>query len=399
MTIPFNESEIQNIRGQAKGIAHHTHFNNAGASLPPDVVVEAVVNYLQEEALFGGYETEAKYTDQLERVYDLIATLINAERDEIALVENASTGWAVAFNGIDFKPGDEIITSEVEYATNFIGFLHAKKMFGVEIRVVASDAEGNLPAQAIEDAITTKTKLIAITHIPSSVGVMTPIIAIGNIARKHGILYMVDACQTVGHAPIDVKAIQCDILSVTGRKYLRAPRGTGFLFVRKEVQDSITPTMMDGHTAQWISQTEFKPRNDARRYELYEKNRALILGLGKAIEYALGLGIDRIWQRIQTLSASLRAQLATIDGVQVMDMGLEKCGIVTFRIAGRDHQKIKDALVAQNIFISVARGSNALLYMQKNGLTTVLRSSVHYYNTEEELTLLCNALKNIIAKN
>lgn len=395
-TKPLSEQEIQKFRAETRGTAQRIHFNNAGASLPTDIVVQTMVDYLTEEATYGGYETEAKYNGQLENVYTLIAELIHANVDEVAIAENASTAWGIAFNGIDFKTGDVIITSEMEYVTNLIGFLSVQKKFGVEVKVIPNDEKGNFSLQALEEVITPQTKLIAVTEIASTTGCMIPIIDIGKIARKHNILYLVDACQSAGHVPIDVKEIGCDLLSVTGRKYLRAPRGTGFLYVRKEVQDQVKPIFMDNHATDWVSLNDYQLRNDARRYELYEKNRALTLGLGKAIEYALNIGMDRIWDRIQYLSALLRAQLAQIDGITVHDFGDKQCGIVTFSVEGFDAATIKSKLAEDRINVTVGKAVSTLIYMEKNHLESVVRASIHYYNTEQEIQILCKSLEGII---
>lgn len=392
---PISEQEIQQIRAETKGTAERIHFNNAGASLPPDVVVETVVNYLHEEAIYGGYETEYKYKDQLDNTYELIARLINAGKDEIALVENASTGWGIAFNGIDFKPGDEIITCEMEYVTNIIGFLNAQKKLGVSLKIIPNDAQGNFPLDVFEQAISPKTKLIAMTQIPSTAGGMIPIVEIGKIARKHEVLYLVDACQSAGQIPLNVEEIGCDMLAVTGRKYLRAPRGTGFLFVRKQVQDKLNTLFMDGFSAPSVSLDNFQLRNDARRFELYEKNRAITLGLGKAVEYALNIGVDRIWQRVQYLANLMRRQLADIDGLTVHDFGDQQSGIVTFSVKGMDSGLVKSTLAENNINVSVGKAISTLIYMNKNHLASNVRASVHYYNTEEEIMMMCDALKTV----
>ncbi|HEY1213864.1 MAG TPA: aminotransferase class V-fold PLP-dependent enzyme, partial [Bryobacteraceae bacterium] len=294
---------------------------------------------------------------------------------------------------IDFQAGDEVITSEMEYVTNLIGFLNLKKNPGIVVKVISNDAEGNFSPAALEAAISPATRLIAITHIPSTAGNVLPVAAIGAIARKHGILYLVDACQSAGQAPIDVREIQCDLLAATGRKYLRGPRGTGFLYVRKEVQDQLRVLFLDGHSTNKVTETDFELRADARRFELFEKNRALSLGLGKAIDYALDLGVDRIWQRVQFLAGGMRRQLAEIPGVTVHDRGDRLCGIVTFSVAGREPVRVKEELPAQKITVSIGQASSSLLYMNKKHLVSVLRASVHYYNTEEEIGLLCAALR------
>ena len=395
-TNTLSEQEIQQLRAETKGTAVKIHFNNAGASLPPDVVVDTVVQYLKEEATCGGYETEYTYRNQLDNTYTLTAQLINAGKDEIALMENASMGWWTAFNGIDFKKGDEIITSEYEYVTNLIGLLHAQKKYGTIIKVVPNDEQGNFNLQAFEEAITPQTRLIAVTHIPSTAGGVLPVAAIGNIARRHNILYLLDACQSVGHLPVDVKEIGCDMLCVTGRKYLRAPRGTGFLYVRKEVQDTLNVMFMDGFTTQWVTTEDYKLRSDARRFEMYEKNRALTLGFGKAVEYALNTGISKIWQRIQHIALFMRQQLAAINGVTVHDVGDVKCGIVTFSVNGTDTYIVKNKLGEKNINVSVGKAVSTLYYMNRYQLQNVVRASVHYYNTEDEVNILCDTLKAIV---
>ncbi|SEO43979.1 aminotransferase class V-fold PLP-dependent enzyme [Mucilaginibacter sp. OK283] len=393
---PISEQEIQQLRAETNGTTQKIHFNNAGASFNPDVVVDTVIIYLREEATLGGYEIEDKYREQLNNTYSLVAKLINADADEIAIVENASTAWGIAFNGIDFKPGDEIITCEMEYVTNIIGFLNAQKTLGVSLKIIPNDAQGNFPLEVFEQAISPKTKLIAMTHIPSTAGGMIPIVEIGKIARRHNILYLVDACQSAGQIPLDVKEIGCDMLSVTGRKYLRAPRGTGFLFVRKKIQDSLKLLFMDGYSAPTVSLHDFKPRSDARRFELYEKNRALTLGLGKAVDYALNIGVDRIWARIQYLATLLRSELAAIDGITVHDFGAQQCGIVTFSAKGLESSFVKNKLAEKNINVSVGKAISTLIYMDKNHLQSNVRASVHYYNTEAEIQVLCTELKSML---
>jgi len=392
----ISNEEINQFRADTKGINQKIHFNNAGCSMPPNQVLETVIDYLREEAEMGGYETEAKYLDKLENVYSLIADFIHAEKEEIALVENASSAWGIAFHGIQWNPGDEIIVSEMEYSTNLIGFLNAKKFYGIEIIKIMQDEDGNFPIQALENSINSKTKLIAITHIGSSAGSILPIEKIGEIAKKHNILYLVDACQTLGHIPIHVGDIGCDFLSVTGRKYMRAPRGTGFLFIRKGIQDRIHPIFMDGHSVQGIQENGFQYREDARRFELYEKNRALILGLGEAIQYAQKIGMDRIWNRIQSLAQYLRNSLNSIENVKVEDSGTLKCGIVTFTVAHLDSFLVKNHLLEKNINVSVGTPQNTLYYMNKKHLSTVVRASIHYYNSEAEVDIFCLVLKGII---
>lgn len=390
------KSDIALIRSQTKGCTERIHFNNAGSSLPPDVVVDTVVDYLREEAMAGGYETEAKYIDEINGVYDRIARMLNAEREEIAIFENASAAWGTAFKGLSFEYGDEIITTEMEYVTNLIGLVDMQRKDGIKVRVIPNDAHGDFQIDELKKAITGKTKLIAVTHVSSSGGSVLPVEEIGDIAERHGILYLVDACQSAGQMPLDVKRIKCDMLSATGRKYLRAPRGTGFLFVKKASQDSLKPVLLDFLAAGNVSLSGYKLRDDARRFELYEKSRALTLGLGKAVEYALSIGLDRIWERIIYLSELTRRMLADIPGVYIHDAGQNLSGIVTFSLKGIDSADVKTKLAERGINVSVGGQQATPIYMDNNRLSTLVRASLHYYNTEEEIHGLCRELLSFI---
>lgn len=390
---PFTQQEIQFVRTATKGTTECIHFNNAGASLPPDMVVNAMVDYMQEEALYGGYETEAKFKEQLDQTNILIAQLINAHPDEIALTENASAAWDTAFNGLQFQQGDEVITSEMEYASNILALLNAQALYGIKIKVIANDAQGNFPISALEAAITPATKLIAVTHVPSTAGNVLPAAKIGEKARKHRITYLIDAAQSVGQMPVDVQAIGCDLLIATGRKFLRGPRGIGFLYVRRQIQDALRLLSFDGRTITSMNEQSFVVRSDARRFQCHEKNPAVTLGFRKAVEYALQTGIDRIWQRIQSLSQLLRNKLHEIDGITVHDQGDELSGIVTFSLAGKPDMAVKEKLAAKHINVTVGPAKNTLYYMNRKGLDSILRASIHYYNTEDEIEKLCSELR------
>jgi selenocysteine lyase/cysteine desulfurase len=390
---PFTKAEIQAFRTETAGTAERIHLNNAGAALPPDIVVKTMADFLREEALYGGYEVEARHRAWLDHTHTLIAQLINAQRDEIALTENASAAWDIAFNGLQFQPGDEVIVSEMEYVSNVLGLLNAQKMVGIVIKPIPSDAEGNFPINELEAAITSRTKLIAVTHVPSTAGNVLPAAAIGEVARKHNIVYLLDACQSVGQIPVDVQAIGCDMLAVTGRKYLRGPRGAGFLYVRREMLEKLKLFFFDGRTVTSLNQQDFVVRPDARRFEWYEKNPAIVLGLQKAVEYALNIGIERIWQRVQDIASLFRQQLRTLDGVTVHDQGNELCGIVTFSVAGIPATEVRTKLAAQNINVHIGLAKSTLYYMNRKGLDGIVRASVHYYNTEEEIETVCKALR------
>lgn len=355
--------------------------------------------HLNLEDEIGGYEAvrTPEQAQAIEHFYDAAAKLLGCNRHEIAFIENATRAWDMAFYSIPFKPGDRILSSNAEYASNFIPFLQKKQEIGVSVEVLPSDESGQVSLQALRDAIDEHVKLISLTHIPTNNGLVNPAAAVGKIAKEAGVLYLLDACQSVGQMPINVNEIGCDMLSATGRKYLRGPRGTGFLYVREGLIEQLTPPFLDLHAATWISKDRYEIRKDARRFENWETNVAGKIALGVAIDYALGWGLPEIWERIQNLAQSLRDQLAQIPGVMIHDIGAQKCGIVTFTVNGKDSQHIKETLASQRprINVNVSAAASTRLDMEARGLTSVVRASIHYYNNDDEVKRFCDSLAAI----
>lgn len=377
--------DINKLRNETPGCSRVIHFNNAGASLLTEPVLQAVTDYLQQEALYGGYETAANRKQELEATYRLIAELIHAGEAEIALLENATAAWNMAFYSINFSPGDRILTSVSEYASNYLNYLNLKRKIDISVDVIPNDATGQIDISAFSEMMEERVKLISISHIPTNNGLVNPAEAVGEIARKHNVLYLLDACQSVGQYPIDVEKIGCDMLSATGRKYMRAPRGTGFLYVQKEKLDELNPPFLDLHSAEWTGENEFCIRNDARKFENWEANYAGIIGLNRAVSYILDLGIESIWERVKQLRNHFRERLKDIPGIAVRDIGEVKCGIVTFTVNGKSSEQVKRYLSDNNINVSVSTRSSTLLDMNRRKLEDAVRASVHYYNTEEEI--------------
>ncbi|HEV8391890.1 MAG TPA: aminotransferase class V-fold PLP-dependent enzyme, partial [Dongiaceae bacterium] len=279
-----------------------------------------------------------------------------------------------------------------EYVSNFLGFLHQAERRGLQIDVVPSDASGQLDLKAVERMVTPKTKLIAITHIPTQGGLVNPAEKVGKIARRHGITYLLDACQSAGQMPLDVKKIGCQLLSGTGRKFLRGPRGTGFLYVSRTILDQLDPPFIDLHAANWTAARTYELRPDARRFENWESFVAGRVGLRAAVRYALELGLDQIRARVTMLADHLREELARLPGVKVQDLGQVRSGIVTFTKKDEEPRAIQARLRAANINVSVSSKSSAQLDFGRRGLSQVVRSSVHYFNTEKEIEVFCKTL-------
>lgn len=388
--------EIVRARAETRAAEAMIHFNNAGSSLMPIPVSDALHAYLRQEEQSGGYETAAAQVTALDNFYTATAKLLHCHPDEIAFVENATRAWDMAFYAFTFQPGDRILTAVAEYGSNVVAYLQQAKRYGVEVLFVPNDEQGQIDTAALANLIDDRVKLISISHIPTGGGLVNPAQVVGKIAKAAGIPYLLDACQAVGQLPLDVDEIGCDLLSGTGRKYLRGPRGTGLLYVRREWIERLEPPLLDQHAATLLSPTSYEIRSDAKRFENWEQYFAGKVALGVAIDYALSWGIEAIQARVYGLAALLRQKLAAIEGVRVTDEGAEQCGIVTFMAEQMAAGAIKTALAIHKINVSTSSGSGSLVSFQQRGLTTVVRASVHYYNTEAEIDRFVEVLQKVL---
>lgn len=385
--------ELEHAREDTPGCSYVTHLNNAGAALMPRPVVDAVESYFTLESRIGGYEACRERSAQIEGVYDSIAALLNCNSSEVAVVENATRAWDMAFYSIPLTKGDRILTCVSDYASNYIPFLQVCRKTGAQLDVIPNDEFGQVSLSALKEMIDPQVKLIAITHVPTNGGLVNPAQQIGDIARDHNILYLLDACQSVGQLPLSIKDIGCSMLSATSRKFLRGPRGMGFLYVSSDLIDGLEPPFLDLHAATWTSQDDFEIRPDARRFENWETNYSAKVGLGAAVDYALNLGLASTWERIQNLGSYLRNALSEIPGVSLHDLGETKCGIVSFSIEKWDAEALRVELSNRKINVSVAHAEDTFLDMTGRDLETFIRASVHYYNSEEELQEFCKIIE------
>lgn len=385
--------DVARARADTPACEDVVHLNHAGCSLPPQVVVDTQVEWLRAEARTGGYELAEQRAADRAATYAEVAGLIGAAPDEIALVENATFAWHQAFWSLGLRPGDRILTADAEYASGYVSFLQAVRRWGVTVEVLPADGSGRLSvdelARRLDDG-RGPIGLVAITHVPTNGGLVNPAEAVGRLCRETGVPFLLDACQSVGQMPVDVEAIGCDLLSATGRKFLRAPRGTGFLYVRRALLDRrdpapLEPAFLDLLGADWVAPDRYELRPDARRFENWESNLAALAGLGRAVAYARSWGMDAIGARVEGLAAGLRGRLAEVPGVVVRDKGDRLCGIVTFTKDGVAADEIAAALRAGGVNVSVSWPSSTRLDAAARGLPPLVRASVHYVTTEDEL--------------
>jgi cysteine desulfurase/selenocysteine lyase len=349
----MTEIDVAAARRDTPGCAEVVHLNNAGAALAPSAVTDAVVEHLRLEARIG------------------------------------------AFYAMAFQAGDKILTSRAEYASNVIAFLQVARRTGAVIEVVDDDEHGQISLRDLRRRIDDRVRLIALTHVPTQGGLVNPAVAVGAVAREFGVTYLLDACQSAGQLRLDVDEIGCDVLTGTGRKYLRGPRGTGFLYVRESLTDQLTPPFLDLHAATWTAPASYVVRSDARRFENWETNYAGKIGLGVAVDYALAVGVEAIEERVTALGELLRAGLTDV-GALAHDLGERRCGIVSFSVPGHPAADVKQRLSAEMINTSVSLREYARLDLPARGLPDLVRASVHYYNTEDELGQLVAVVARLI---
>lgn len=394
MTGPLAASEVERLRADTPGCAGVNHLNHAGASLPPSPVLETQVEHLRREAQIGGYEAadEAQAAD--DAVYASIARLIGAGPGEIARTEHATAAWNGGFWSVPMTQGQRIITAEAAYGANAVAFLRAEQRRGVGIDVVPSDAAGQVDIAELERRLDDDVALVAITHVPTNGGLVNPAAEVGRLTRSAGVPFLLDACQAVGQIDLDVDEIGCDLLSGTGRKYLRGPRGTGFLYVRSELLERLEPDHPDHHGAEWDRADGFRLHDSSRRFEHWEYSHAGWLALGTAVDYALEIGLTPIEATVLARADELRTRLSAA-GLPVFDLGRDRCGIVTTNVPERDPTVVRDALRARSINTSVTTAAGTRWDFERRNLKPMLRVSVHYLTTAEELDAVVDALAEL----
>lgn len=392
----FSASDLARLRGDLLADQGHVHLDNAGASLMAAPVHDVLLSHLAREARIGGYVAQEKAAESLEASYHSMARLLGASADEIAFTASATDAWDRLFYSLPLKPGDRIVTAFNEYCSNYVAMLDRVRKTGADIIVIGSDHRGDLDGAAFEAALDDeRVKLVAISHVPSSSGQINDVAAIGRMTRARGIPYLLDGCQAVGQLPVDVREIGCDMLTGTARKFLRGPRGIGFLYVSRSMLGRLEPVMLTNQSATWTARDRYDLRTDARLFEAWERSVASQLALGAAVEYALEAGIERIAARASGLAAHLRRELANLPGIELTDPGAALSAIVTFRHRRKDPAAIKALMAERDIAVQVASIVHTRIDLEARGIESCVRVSPHYFNSEEEISRFLEALKAI----
>lgn len=390
---------IDRWRQDTPGCSARVHLNNAGAALTPRPVHEAVAAHLRLEDELGGYEAFEARSGEVRDVYQDVGRLLGTHGRNIAFTQNSTLAFAQALEAFDFGPGDSILTSQSDYASNQIMYLSLARRRGVDVVRGPDTSEGGIDPDAVRSLVARRRPtLVALTWVPTNSGLVQPAEAVGEICAAAEIPYLVDACQAIGQMPISVARLRCDYLAATARKFLRGPRGVGILFVSdRALAGGAHPVLVDMHGATWTNPDTFELTPDARRFESWEMSYALVLGLGAAARYAMDVGLETVRDRARSLASYARKKLAEVRGVRVLDRGAELCAIVTAQPGERDSTEMKLALRARGINTSSPDRSDAVIDMDAKGAASALRFSPHYYNTSGEIDTAVAALAEILA--
>lgn len=376
----------QRVRDDTPGVGAGAVFlDSAGSSLPPRVVTETVIGHLRREAEIGGYRAANERLAELAGVKDAIATLLNTTPDTIALSDSATRGWTDFFYAVPLHPGDRILLSGADYASNAIAALQRAHATGARVERIPDDDMGRIDLDALAAMTDERVRLVSLLHVPTNGGLVNPVAAAARIAREAGALVLLDACQSAGQLPLDVTELGVDALSATGRKWLRGPRGTGFLYLRPELAATMEPGRLDLHSARWTAPQEYRMAPDASRFEFWEHDVAARLGLGAAVRYLLELGPEEVYSAIAERAEYLRGALGELAGVTVRDLGVEHSGIVSFTVEGTAPVEVRDRLLGKDITVTVSHRGSTLLDMSARGLDSVVRASPHCFVSRDEL--------------
>ncbi|AYF78652.1 aminotransferase class V-fold PLP-dependent enzyme [Nocardia yunnanensis] len=387
--------DIAALRADTPGCENQVFLDSAGSSLPPRVVVDTTIDHLRREAEIGGYRAANERIDELHAVKTAIGELINADPAAIALSDSASRSWSDFFYSVPLAAGDRILISGADYASNAIAALQRARQTGATVEVIPSDSSGQLDLDALAAMIDDRVKLVSLLHVPTNGGLVNPVAEAARIAHRVEALVLLDACQSAGQLPLDVAELGVDALSATGRKWLRGPRGTGFLYLRPDLALSLEPTRLDLHSAEWTAPDDYVLSPDATRFEFWESNVAARLGLGAAVRYLLELGPAQVYAAIAERSEYLRKALQEIPGVTVRDRGAQHAGIVSFTVDGLEPVQVRDRLAAEAITLTVSFRGSTLLDMSARELNSVVRASPHCFVSFEDLDRFVSALRTL----
>ena len=387
----MTDLDVAALRRQIPTTQRLTYLNTGWAGPSPTSVVEAVRARLEYESHGGRTSTEVVDSGKAIRrqAKEAVASLLKASADEVLLTENTTEGINVVLNGLRWESHDEVITCDLEHGSILLPLYHLRELYGVTPRVLKlrPDAPHDEIVSKVEEAVTDRTRMIFMSHIEYSCGLRMPIEAIGRLARQREILTLVDGAQAAGHIPIDVREVGCDFYSIPGQKWLLGPDETGALFIRESMIGELEPMRIG---LGWVNEKQFDssgwyvPEPGIDRFVASTTSAPLRAGFLEAVRFVQEVGIEQIEQRNLSLAARLKRELAATDGVSVLSPtdGPGCSGLVTFTVAGVEPETAVAELWARDNIL-----------VRDVSFPAAIRASTHFFNTEEEVMRLADAVR------
>jgi cysteine desulfurase/selenocysteine lyase len=356
-------------------------LDHAGVA-PMSLRVKTAIETLLAESTEGGAFHYPAWAQRVVEIRHACARLINAGPDEIAFVKSTSHGLSIVAQGLDWRPGDNVLIYEKEFPSNIYPWLNLRSR-GVEVRTIPS-RDGRIAMHDIELLMDARTRLLAISSVQYSNGFRIDLTKVGALCREKRVLFCVDAIQSLGLIPMAVRDCQIDFLSADAHKWLLGPEGIGIFYCRKELAEQLSPPLIGWKSVQnefEFDRTELLLKTNALRFEEGSMNLMGIIGLGAALDLLFEVGIEHVEQRVLDLG-DLIIQEALKRGYRVQTPGgrHERGGNITFS-GDFDPAAMQDALREQRIMVS-ARGGG-------------IRASPHFYNTGEDIAGLFSAMDQL----
>ncbi|AVK84801.1 cysteine desulfurase [Lysinibacillus sp. B2A1] len=390
--------DIKKIQKDMPLLDKYIYLNTAAASAMPQPVVDAMTSYIQKQASIGPYLPSFRQEtyENIEIVREKSAILIGAKKEEIAFVPNGSMAVNFVSGGLQWEKGDEVIVLDTEMLSNYVPWL-ALEQQGVHLKIFKTNLNYMVDLDKLEKFITPKTKMIAFAHMSNASGAIQPAKEICQLAKQKNVLTLINANQTVGLIPIDVKDLDCDFLLTCGRKWLRGPEGSGILYVRQELIQTLTPIMIGWGSTNWdYRNNDYSFVTTAKRFEPGCPVIPSILGLGAAIDYANDIGIHAIHQQVKLLTTYLLEQLQSIEGIVIYgpQQVANRLSITPFNIKGISPDDVTNYLAQHGVIIE-AGTFMANTIMERNSINKMARFSPHYFNTFKEIDIAISLIKEL----
>lgn len=349
----------------------------------------ALANYLQAIARFerGGMAGDSGLRDGIERARRRLAAQINAGDDEIALTGNATDGVAFVTAGLDWSAGDEIIISDQEHPAMRYPWRYTAQRFGLVVKHFSVHHDPAATLASIRSLITARTRLIGSSHVTSPNGIRLPAREICALAHEHGALALIDGAQSFAVMAIDVQEIGCDFFTSNTHKWLGGPKGSGFLFARRDLMRQLHPAYVGAGSLAHDRDADVALVPNGQRFEFGTRNFAIHASINWALDWFDQLGWNAIFQRVETVTGYLKRQLADVRGVELCTPPEweRSSGLVTFRVPGRDETELQRRFVASRLFPrTLGKGSEKI------------RVSCALFNDEEEMDRLVQCLREFL---